>query len=74
MPRRADEGRVVPMAGSSQPSAGMRMVVYQPQSYDDTQRIIEYPKRGFAIPQDVPAEVEAAYGRLVEAGFTARLI
>lgn len=40
----------------------------------DTQRIIEYPKRGFAIPQDVPAEVEAAYGRLVEAGFTARLI
>ena len=46
MPRRADEGRVVPMAGSSQPSAGMRMVVYQPQSYDDTQRIIDDLKSG----------------------------
>ncbi|WP_329518933.1 YdcF family protein [Spirillospora sp. NBC_01491] len=40
----------------------------------DTQRIMEYPKRGFAIAQDVPAEVEAAYLRLVEAGFTSRLI
>lgn len=40
----------------------------------DTQRVIEYPKRGFAIPQEVPAEVEAAYRRLVEAGFTARLL
>ncbi|WP_119726347.1 YdcF family protein [Thermomonospora amylolytica] len=40
----------------------------------DTQRIIEYPERGFAIPQEMPAEVEAAYRRLVEAGFTARLI
>lgn len=40
----------------------------------DTQRIMVYPERGFAIPQDVPPEVEAAYRRLVEAGFTSRLI
>lgn len=40
----------------------------------DTQRIIEYPKQGFAIPQDMPPHVEAAYHRLVEAGFTSRLI
>lgn len=40
----------------------------------DTQRIIEYPKRGFAIPQEMPAEVEAAYRRLIEAGFTSRLL
>lgn len=40
----------------------------------DTQRIIEYPKHGFAIPQDMPASVEAAYRRLIEAGFTSRLI
>lgn len=40
----------------------------------DTQRIIEYPKHGFAIPQDMPARVEAAYRRLIEAGFTSRLI
>jgi uncharacterized SAM-binding protein YcdF (DUF218 family) len=40
----------------------------------DTQRIMIYPERGFAIPQDVPPEVDAAYRRLVEAGFTSRLI
>ena len=46
--RRAEESRVVPMgmAGSSQSTAGMRMVVYQPQSYDDTQRIIDDLKSG----------------------------
>lgn len=40
----------------------------------DTQRVMVYPGRGFAIRQDVPSEVEAAYRRLVEAGFTARLV
>jgi cell division inhibitor SepF len=48
--RRAEEGRVVPMSASgispSQSAAGMRMVVYQPQSYDDTQRIIDDLKSG----------------------------
>lgn len=40
----------------------------------DTQRVIEYPKRGYAIPQHVPPEVEAAFHRLVAAGFTSRLL
>jgi uncharacterized SAM-binding protein YcdF (DUF218 family) len=40
----------------------------------DLQRIIEYPKRGFAIAQDVPADVQAAYLRLQEAGYTSRLL
>ncbi|MGW3959682.1 YdcF family protein [Amycolatopsis sp. NPDC005003] len=40
----------------------------------ETQRITEYAERGFAIPQRVPAEVERAYGRLVAAGFTQRLV
>ncbi|MCP3800482.1 YdcF family protein [Allokutzneria sp. A3M-2-11 16] len=40
----------------------------------DTQRVTEYARRGFAIHQDVPAHVEAAYQRLVDAGFTSRLI
>ncbi|MEU9845318.1 YdcF family protein [Actinomadura sp. NPDC048032] len=40
----------------------------------DTQRVMVYPGRGFATPQDMPAEVEAAYRRLVEAGFTTRLV
>lgn len=40
----------------------------------DLQRIVEYPKQGFAIAQPVPASVLAAYQRLVEAGFTSRLL
>ncbi len=40
----------------------------------DLQRIVEYPKQGFAIAQPVPASVRAAYQRLVEAGFTSRLL
>ncbi|MEV0465467.1 YdcF family protein [Nocardia tengchongensis] len=39
----------------------------------DTQRVWVYPTKGWAIEQDVPAEVTAAYQRLVEAGFTRRL-
>jgi uncharacterized SAM-binding protein YcdF (DUF218 family) len=40
----------------------------------DTQRIEEYARRGYAISQEMPAEVRAAYDRLVEAGFTSRLV
>jgi uncharacterized SAM-binding protein YcdF (DUF218 family) len=39
----------------------------------DMQRVMEYPKKGFAIEQDVPDEVEAAFQRLVVAGYTSRL-
>jgi uncharacterized SAM-binding protein YcdF (DUF218 family) len=40
----------------------------------DTQRITVYANRGFAIAQDLPGHVDAAYQRLVDAGYTARLI
>ncbi len=40
----------------------------------DLQRVMEYPKRGFAIEQDVPLPVFAAYNRLVTAGFSTRLL
>jgi uncharacterized SAM-binding protein YcdF (DUF218 family) len=40
----------------------------------DTQRVIEYPKLGYAIEQDVPGHVYAAFQRLVNAGHTSRLI
>lgn len=40
----------------------------------DLQRVIEYPKQGFATEQDVPQAVGSAYCRLVEHGFTSRLI
>ncbi|MEU6034249.1 YdcF family protein [Actinomadura sp. NPDC047616] len=40
----------------------------------DTQRVWLYAERGFAIAQDVPAEVLGAYERLVAAGFTSRVV
>ncbi|MFH9422395.1 YdcF family protein [Streptomyces sp. NPDC017529] len=40
----------------------------------DMQRVIEYPKLGFAIEQDVPEDVHAAYRSLVEDGFDSRLL
>lgn len=40
----------------------------------DLQRVIEYPKQGFAIEQDVPEAVRDAYRRLVDAGYISRLM
>ncbi|MFJ2259600.1 YdcF family protein [Streptomyces sp. NPDC087844] len=40
----------------------------------DLQRVIEYPKLGFAIAQDVPEDVHAAYESLLADGFDSRLI
>jgi uncharacterized SAM-binding protein YcdF (DUF218 family) len=40
----------------------------------DTQRITVHAQRGFAIPQRIPVDVQAAYRRLVTAGYTARLL
>ncbi|MBF6172332.1 YdcF family protein [Nocardia blacklockiae] len=40
----------------------------------DTQRVWVYAEKGWAIEQYVPGEVRAAYARLVDAGFTGRLL
>ncbi|GAA4212503.1 YdcF family protein [Microbispora amethystogenes] len=40
----------------------------------DTQRITEYAQKGFAVEQPYPDEVDAAFQRLVAAGFTSRLV
>lgn len=40
----------------------------------DLQRVIEYPALGYAIAQDVPPLVDAAYQRLLRAGYDTRLI
>lgn len=40
----------------------------------DLQRVIEYPGLGFAAEQDVPADVQGAYERLVGAGSDSRLV
>ncbi|MCI3222541.1 YdcF family protein [Streptomyces sp. NP-1717] len=38
------------------------------------QRLMIYPKQGFMIPQPVPDDVAAAYGRLRQEGFTSRIV
>lgn len=40
----------------------------------DLQRVIEYPKLGFAIEQDVPDNVYKAYNRLLHTGYDSRLL
>jgi hypothetical protein len=40
----------------------------------DLQRVIEYPKQGFAIEQDVPADVFAAYEHLLARSFDGHLL
>jgi uncharacterized SAM-binding protein YcdF (DUF218 family) len=40
----------------------------------DTQRILEYPNQGFASPQGMPDAVHHAYRRLIDAGYTSRLL
>jgi uncharacterized SAM-binding protein YcdF (DUF218 family) len=40
----------------------------------DLHRIIEYPKRGFAIPQEVPADVIEAFHLLIERGYRNHLL
>ncbi len=40
----------------------------------DLQRIRIYPEKGFQVPQDIPADVWAAYEELVRSGFTKYLV
>ncbi|WP_374225719.1 YdcF family protein [Nocardiopsis sp. B62] len=40
----------------------------------DLQRVMEYPARGFCVPQEVPDRVREAYAYLVAAGFDGHLI
>ncbi len=40
----------------------------------DTQRLTVYADAGYAIPQDIPADVSDAYHRLITAGYDSRLI
>jgi uncharacterized SAM-binding protein YcdF (DUF218 family) len=40
----------------------------------DLQRIMEYPKKGFQIPQDIPTTVKEAFTYLVDLGYTDKLI
>jgi hypothetical protein len=40
----------------------------------DLQRLRVYPEKGFQIPQEIPADVWAAYEELVRAGYDKYLI
>ncbi|KUL69611.1 MULTISPECIES: YdcF family protein [unclassified Streptomyces] len=38
------------------------------------QRLMVYPRQGFMIEQEIPADIKAAYDRLRDHGFTSRLV
>lgn len=40
----------------------------------DLQRIREYPRRGFQIPQDIPDDVQVAWEELVRRGYDGQLV
>ncbi|GAA2778051.1 hypothetical protein GCM10010470_09030 [Saccharopolyspora taberi] len=40
----------------------------------DTQRITVHADREFAIPQEIPENVRAAFERLIDAGYVSRLL
>jgi uncharacterized SAM-binding protein YcdF (DUF218 family) len=40
----------------------------------DFQRIIEYPKKGFSAPCDIPPVVQEAFQSLIQAGYTKHLL
>jgi len=40
----------------------------------DTQRLWVYAEHDWAVPQEIPSYVRVAFGRLVDAGYTARLL
>jgi len=40
----------------------------------DLQRLIVYGRKGWSAPQEVPRDVQAAFERLVKAGYTRRLL
>ena len=40
----------------------------------DLQRIMEYPKKGFQIKQDVPQHVHQAFNELISLGYTHHLM
>lgn len=61
-------GLVDYLAGFDNPAETIGMMV------GDLQRVIEYPKLGYAVTQDVPEDVNAAYKRLVHAGFDNALL
>ncbi|CAL9288497.1 hypothetical protein SUDANB25_01475 [Streptomyces sp. SudanB25_2051] len=50
------------------------MTALRDRGHPRAETVIEYPKLGFAVEQDVPDGVHAAYEALVRDGFTSRLI
>ncbi len=40
----------------------------------DFERIVEYPKHGFQVEQDIPVDVLDAWRRLVGLGYTSHMI
>ncbi|PRD44332.1 YdcF family protein [Phyllobacterium phragmitis] len=58
-----------PTGFEEQPTAAYPFEKLVHEMVGDLKRILEYPAKGFQIPQDIPPEVMAAYDFLVEHGF-----
>ena len=41
---------------------------------EDLQRIRDYPKSGFQIPQEIPEDVEQAVGELIDLGYNRHVL
>ena len=63
-----------PHAFEEQPTPDHSLEDLLNEMVGDVQRILEYPRRGFQSPQEMPAAVLAAYHELLARGFTKHLI
>lgn len=63
-----------PLSFEEYPTAGITREDVVHIMVGDLQRLIVYGEKGWSAPQDVPAAVRAAFDRLVEAGYTRRLL
>ena len=58
-----------PTAFEAQPTKDFPMELLINEMVGDVQRLLEYPDRGYQVPQTVPAQIIAATEALVELGF-----
>jgi len=62
------------IAFEAYPTGGIRKDDVVHIMVGDLQRLIVYGRKGWSVPQDIPAEVMEAYARLVAAGYTRRML
>ena len=63
-----------PLSWSEYPTGTLTKEIIIPILVGDLQRIRIYPEKGFQIPQEIPANVWAAFEELVARGYTGHLV